>query len=346
MVLFRRRARSTAVDPSIGMWGFWKWWQASGRQEVAAEVSRSVTGTAHAELARRAARIDPLLRWGIVSGLSSRYRLVVSAGGSPERLFLARRWLRKAPASDPVWEYGDRLPAVTNLAGHTVTGDGFAIALDDVTVTTNRRRDWIDVHLHYPGMDSHPPELRARVADRVVDAVVGELDADLFVGRMGYLGSPGTTMAAILRPAVAALRDELCDDAGKPLWTTFSGQANGRPVTAAALVKLTPVIAPQLDHHAGVHVPFVDLAGGGEPSPNALARLEELIRALEERLGRSSLLVAHETARGTRTLHFYVDSTTTAGERIAAAFLGWRQGRVRTTSAADPLWSIVGHLRR
>ena len=82
------------------------------------------------------------------------------------------------------------------------------------------------------------------------------------------------------------------------------------------------------------------------PAQAALAALNQIVNECEERLGRSTLLVAHETARGTRTLHFYVDSLTTAAEQIKASFVVWRQGKVKSASTADAHWSIVGHLRR
>ena len=350
MALFRR-AKAPAIDPNVGTWGFWRWWTAEGADQMAAWLDSpgQEAGSAITErLTRRVAGVDPRLTWSLAPGVNAKHRLIVSANGNPELLFIARRWLRRAPDASRLWEYADQRPAVAQLVGHTIDVDGIEVSLDDITATWARRGDWLDVRLHHPLFAGHLDEINARIAAHVLDAVVGERDADLWVGRVTHPrdGQPAAAPVEGIRAAVRDLRTELTDHVGKPIWTTFSGMSNGRPVTAAALVKLTPALAPQLDFHVNVVVPFVDLNTVGEPSEMALRQLNALVAALEDRLGRSTLLVAHETARGHRTLHFYVDSMTSAGEQIKAAFVEWRQGKVKSDATADPHWSIVGHLRR
>ena len=350
MALFRR-AKAPAIDPNVGTWGFWRWWTAEGADQMAALLDSpgQEAGSAITErLTRRVAGVDPRLTWSLAPGVNAKHRLIVSANGNPELLFIARRWLRRAPDASRLWEYADQRPAVAQLVGHTIDVDGIEVSLDDITATWARRGDWLDVRLHHPLFAGHLDEINARIAAHVLDAVVGERDANLWVGRVTHPrdGQPAAAPVEGIRAAVRDLRTELTDHVGKPIWTTFSGMSNGRPVTAAALVKLTPALAPQLDFHVNVVVPFVDLNTVGEPSEMALSQLNALVAGLEDRLGRSTLLVAHETARGHRTLHFYIDSMTSAGEQIKAAFVEWRQGKVKSDATADPHWSIVGHLRR
>jgi Family of unknown function (DUF695) len=343
-----RRSRAPVIDPHVGTWAFWRWWQAEGAEQMAASLAGGDGAGVEERLTRRVAGIAPALSWSVADGVRARYRLVVSANGNPDLLFVARRWLRKAPEDSEHWEYGDRRPAVTELTGLVLDIDGIAVDIDDVTAAWARRGDWLDVRLHHPVFVDQLDEINARIADHVLDAVVGELDADLWIGRVAHPrdGEPAAAPVFVVRRIVADLKAELTDEIGKPTWTSFSGLSNGRRVTASALVKPVPVLAPQLDHHVRVAVPFADLDEAGEPSRAALAALEEIVVGLESRLGRSALLVAHETARATRTLHFYVDSLTSASEQIKAAFAGWRQGKVKSASAADPHWSVVGHLRR
>lgn len=351
MALFRR-TKAPAIDPNVGTWGFWRWWGAEGADQLAAWVAGSPTpgeGAAVTErLTRRVAGVDPRLTWSIAPGVNAQYRLIVSANGNPELLFIARRWLRRAPDASTLWEYGDQRPAVPQLVGHSIDVDGLEVSLDEITATWARRGDWLDVRLHHPLFADQLDEINTQIATQVLDAIVGERDADLWIGRVSHPrdGQPATAPVEGIRAAVRDLRTESTDEVGKPIWTTFSGMSNGRRVTAAALVKLSPALAPQLDFHVNVVVPFVDLNEAGEPSDRALGQLNAMIAGLEERLGRSALLVAHETARGSRTLHFYIDSMTTAAEQIKAAFVEWRQGKVKSDSTADPHWSIVGHLRR
>jgi hypothetical protein len=347
MALFRR-SKAPEIDPELGTWGFWKWWQAEGAAQLAESLDGGDGEGVEERLTRRIAGIDPRLTWSVAPGASARHRLIVSANGNSDLLLLARRWLRRAPGDTRTWEYADRRPAVAELTGLILDVDGLAIDIDDVTASWRRRGDWLDIRLHHPAFADQLDEINTRIATSVLEAVVGERDAHLWIGRVTHPrdGGPGAAPVFAVRRVVADLRDEMTDDVGKPVWTSFSGMANGRPVTAAALVKPMPVLAPQLDHHLRVVVPFVDLNEVGAPSVAATAALDEMVRGLEGRLGRSALLVAHETARGVRTLHFYVDSLTTAGEQIKASFVLWRQGKVKCTTTADVHWSIIGHLRR
>ncbi|MGL5823255.1 MAG: hypothetical protein ACRCYU_00095 [Nocardioides sp.] len=347
MNLFRR-STTPVLDANVGVWGFWRWWQADGAAQLAASLAGGAGQGVDERLTRRVAGIDPKLSWSVADGARARHRLVVSANGDPDLLLVARRWLRKAPEDTETWEYGDRRPPVAQLTGLVLDVDGLSITLDEATVQWSRRRDWLDVRLRHPSFDRQSDELIARIADRVLDAVLGELDADLWIGRVACTrgAEPHAAPVDAIRRPVADLKAELTDAVGKPTWTSFSGLSNGRRVTAAALVKPMPVLAPQLDRHVRVVVPFVDLGQAGEPSARALTALQDIVAGLEARLGRSALLVAHETVRSTRTLHFYVDSLTTAAEQIKAGFVGWRQGKVKCGSTPDPHWSIVGHLRR
>ena len=100
-------------------------------------------------------------------------------------------------------------------------------------------------------------------------------------------GSGGSLIRPMVRPcrrrrlpsvrSWRSIKAEFTDEIGKPVWTSFSGLSNGRRVTASALVKLTPVLAPQLDHHLRVVVPFIDLDVAGEPSVAALAALNQIV---------------------------------------------------------------------
>lgn len=347
MALFRR-SKVPEIDPEIGTWGFWKWWKAEGAELLAASLAGGDGQGVEEKLTRRIAGIDPRLTWSVAPGSPATHRLIVSANGNSDLLLLARRWLRRAPEDTRTWEYADRRPAVAELTGLILDVDGLSVDIDEVTASWARRGDWLDVRLHHPAFAGQLDEINARIASAVIEAVVGERDAHLWIGRVSHPrdGAPGSAPLFALRRIVADLRDELTDDVGKPVWTSFSGMANGRPVTAAALVKPMPVLAPQLDHHVRVIVPFVDLNEIGAPSDQALEALDQIVTGLEDRLGRSALLVAHETARGTRTLHFYVDSLTTAGEQIKATFVPWRQGKVKSNTTPDVHWSIIGHLRR
>jgi hypothetical protein len=152
---------------------------------------------------------------------------------------------------------------------------------------------------------------------------------------------PLTGLASVVRD----LKEMHVDADGGPTWAVLHGHGpDGLPVTACAQVPLRPTVAPHLDVHVGIHVPFADAEPSGFPGAGSLQHLRDLEDHLTARLGDSGRIVAHETHAGHRLLHAYVDGTTPAVEQIRAAVAGWDQGRIRIDSHPDPAWSDVSHL--
>ena len=114
---------------------------------------------------------------------------------------------------------------------------------------------------------------------------------------------------------------------------------------ALAQVPLSPVTAPHLDTHVAVLVPYTELTERGYPGPGSLEALRALEDHLADRIGDSGRVVAHQSHRGMRVLHIYVDSTTPAVEQMRAAVNAWEQGRIRVQVTTDPGWHNVAHLR-
>ena len=149
-----------------------------------------------------------------------------------------------------------------------------------------------------------------------------------------------------LRAVVRQLREQWTDEEGNPAWVLMQGRTkDGGVLLASSIVPLRPSLAPHLDTHVAVAVPFTDRTEQGLPGPGSLQALRDLEDHLSQRLGGSGRLVAHETRAGTRVLHCYVDGTTPAAEQLKAAVGGWGQGRVRIEAAGDPGWDRVRHLR-
>lgn len=59
-------------------------------------------------------------------------------------------------------------------------------------------------------------------------------------------------------------------------------------------------------------------------------------------LGQDGELLAHESGRGIRTLHYYVDGESSAPQRLADAVSGWTNARI--TTALDPGLTAIRHL--
>jgi hypothetical protein len=224
MPLFRRN-KVPAIDPNVGTWGFWRWWQAEGAAQLAESLAGENGGGVEQHLTSRVAGIDPRLSWSVSPGARAEHRLVVSGNGDPNVLLTARRWLRKAVEEDRVWEDGDQRPAMENVAGLTLSVDGLDIEPDDVTIAWARRGYWVDVRMHHPLFSEQPEMIRASISTQVLDAVLGERDADLWVGRVSH-PPDGEALAApafAIRQVVAEHKAEFTDEIGKPVWTSFSG---------------------------------------------------------------------------------------------------------------------------
>ena len=189
--------------------------------------------------------------------------------------------------------------------------------------------------------------MRGQVAFLALDAALGEDDVEAWVGEITPSTEPpldGFGLAA-LRGVVRDLRDDNTDDDGTPNWVIMEAHGVDGPVMALAQVPLSPTTAPTFDTHVAVLVPYTDLTEQGYPGPGSLGPLRALEEHLTERIEGSGRIVAHQSHRGMRVLHIYVDSTTPAVEQMRAAVEAWEQGRIRVQVTPDPGWHNVAHLR-
>jgi hypothetical protein len=344
MGLFRRSARTP--DSSAGIEEFWRWWAAEGATLTASSIEERDPERVVAPLSQRIQAVHPGLAWELGAGTSARHLLVVSPEGDATIRAVARRWLRSAPAPDATWEYADlRQPALDVTSIVLGIGDR-KLAFDDLRVAARRTGHRFDVTMHHPAFPDLPEEARSQVAFLALDATLGEADTELWIGRVSTSTAAPLDAFGVdgLRVVVRDLKDDVLDD-GEPRWALMTGETDAGPVLAMAQIPLSPLLSPDLDRHVVVHVPYADRTPEGFPEPATLEALRRFEDHLLERLGGSGNLVAHETHQGTRTLHFYVDSTTPAAAQLTAAVTGWPGGKVTVDAADDPGWDAVAHLR-
>ena len=65
---------------------------------------------------------------------------------------------------------------------------------------------------------------------------------------------------------------------------------------------------------------------------------------LTKRLDINGQLVALESSRGRRTLHYYVDGAGEDVRSVQDSLAGWREGRASTRHTYDPAFGEVAHL--
>jgi hypothetical protein len=326
---------------------FWAWWTTEGAAACEAGIADGTVEALVDDLTARVHALSPDLAWELGPGQRAQHALVVSPEGNPEARATARRWLRAAPAPTPTWEYADARPASPDptTGGITVgeTQVDFAAIRVGATVVAHH----VDVVVHHPLLAALPEQARGSVAFVCLDHALGETECETWIGNVEVaLEEPADALGLEdLRDLVARVRTEALDDDGEPTWVMLQGrQDDGAPLMALAQVPLAPSWAPQLDTHLAVDVPFADATPDGLPASGALDDLRAFEDRLTEGLAGSGRLVAHETGRGRRTLHYYVDSAHPAAD-VGAAVRGWSQGEVEATWTPDPAWQAVRHLR-
>lgn len=326
---------------------FWTWWTEEGAAACEAGIADGTVEELVDELTARVHALSPDLAWELGPGEGAQHLLVVSPEGNPQARATARRWLRAAPAPTATWEYADARPASPDPGSGGITVGATQVDFSGIRVAATRVAHHVDVVVHHPSLRGLPEQARGSVVFISLDHTLGETECETWIGNVEVsLEEPADALTLEgLRDVVAQVRADALDDDGQPTWVMLQGRHDDAPLMALAQVPLAPSWAPHLDAHLAVDVPFRRATAEGLPEAEALDDLRGLEDHVTERLGESGRLVAHETGRGRRTLHYYVDSAGPTAGVVEAAVTGWTQGRVEVTHTPDPAWQAVRHLR-
>lgn len=324
---------------------FWTWWESAAGRIDDAIGSGTVDGWSD-RLTEQVHAIDEGLAWELAPGLGARHQLVVTAEGDPDMRATARRWLRGAPAADETWEYADARQRVDSLDDLALTMNGQEVSLSDVVVAATREGNHYDVVVHHRLFSEPAADSDKSVTFIALDAALGEFEVETWLG--GVEVSATRPQGAVTLEDLRRLVDDLAEEnltEGRPSWALLRAETEQGPVLAAARVPLASAVAPHLDHHVSVRIPYTDRTEAGLPVADTLDALRDLEDHLTGRLASSGELVAHETSDGVRELHFYIDGQTPAAAVLEAAVDGWSQGEVLVSTQPDPAWAVVSHLR-
>ncbi len=345
MALFRRRP-SGGQDGQVA--AFWEWWSREGRAAAGRSIAGELAPEEFAADMTRQVRALGDLGWELAAGESSEHVLVITAEGDPAGRALARRMVLGAPDADEAWSYVDVRPPAPDPEAVVLNVDG-SPDIDFARVLVGARLDGrrFDVTVHHPSFADLPDRARVNVAFLALDAALGEVDTELWLGEITPAQAPpldGFGLTA-LRSVVQDLKRQHLDQDGNPNWVLLSGEASEGRLVAAAQSPLHPLTAPHLDTHVAVVLPYEDRTDEGLPGPGSL----DALRAFEDRLGAAvgnqGAVVAHQSVAGVRTLHVYVDSTTDALPAVKHTARSWEQGKASVHDMRDPGWDAVQHLR-
>ena len=364
MALFRRKGHADhegapvapatpREDARAPLDAFWSWWAEEGRAAADAHLEAGPRPGAGAEVPFPTVlgeRLAPFGLTGEVLPEATGPVLLLAAGADPERRATARRLVLEAPAGhdDHGWTVLDHRPAVSAPEEVVLVSDGELVDFDRVRVAARMQGSRMDVTVHHPAYPSLPEESRERLTVLALDAALGELGTELWVG-----GITAATSAPIdgfglssLRAVAADLERQHLDADGTPRWVELQGQGPTGPLVALVRRVLVRATAPHLDTYVSVALPYRGRDSRGLPDDASTAQLETLAQRVQAALGDSGALVAHLSTGGSRTLHLFVDSTTDAVDVVGAVAGSWEGGRADVHAMLDPGWDAVAHLRQ
>jgi Family of unknown function (DUF695) len=345
-VAFLRRRRPAGPDGPIA--AFWDWWATDGRTLAERSISGRLEPEQFAETMTARVRTLGELGWELAAGEVSEHVLVVRSEGEPESRAVARRVVLAAPDADTTWSYVDTRPPVPDPESVVVAvGDLQDVDFARVQVTARVDSGRFDVQVHHPAFADLPEEGRALVTFLALDATLGEVDTELWLGEVTPVEFPpldGFGLTA-LRSVVQDLKRQRLDADGRPGWVMLRGETKQGPLLAMARSPLHPLTAPNLDTYVAVTLPYSQRTFDGLPDEGSLEPLRDFEGRLEKSLGTTGQVVAHLSNAGTRTLHVYVDSTADVLPSVKGLARSWDQGTADVHEMHDPGWSAVTHLR-
>jgi hypothetical protein len=210
--------------------------------------------------------------------------MTVTAAGDPSLRAVARRWLRAAPAPDPIWSFhdlrqGGSLDAVLQLGTTSLT-------LSEISITATPSRTGLDVHVHHPLFATLDAQDRGQLAFLALDNALGEEAVELWLDEIDAVATPatGARPLADLPGLVAEVAAEHTED-GEISWSLLRGAGPAGPLIAMCRSRLRPIQAPHADQHVLVTVPYADRTDSGLPGETSQSAL---LRRLHHSCSRSA----------------------------------------------------------
>lgn len=163
-----------------GIAAFWEEWPRL-RAGLEREIASGEYGEGTAALTDLVEAIDPNLEWELAPGQAALYALCLSAAADPGLRPLTERWVRAAPAPDPIWEHHPARPPV-EPAAVAVDGVEFHPANASAVIEPDPGAEELDITVGHPDFGLIDEALRLQVVFRFLDDLLGEDAADLWIG--------------------------------------------------------------------------------------------------------------------------------------------------------------------
>lgn len=294
------------------------------------------------ELTRRVVSIDEGLAWHFSAGTHSEHRLTISAGGQAEVRPIAERWLRAAPPADTTWEFRASQEADPSALSNVLEIGEARVDLSETVFSLRSDVDRlrVDIGVYHPQFGALPDDVKVQISFLVLDWLLGEDDVERWLGSVEALAAAPSPSADSddLLAAVAALAElRNLDEWVLARWV----DADGAPAMASFRKALRWIDFPALDQHLTVTTSFTSRDDGLPLDAAVLDSLHLFEDELEETIRGYGVLVAHETTRGHRSFHIYLDSE---DQNAAHSAISWATNHgAQIRSDKDPAWTAVRH---
>ena len=335
MGIFRRKVTPAPVHPISA---FWEWWTAEGRDRFGTAVQTGEWDDLPSVMTQQLAKVHPDLAWDTGRGHRSDHLLVVSAEGDAALRRVAEQWLRAAPSADEVWDFASARQPVPGVIENVLDVDGTKFPLRDIRfgLSVDDQRESIDVEVYHPLFGQMPGNEPLRVSFLFLDWLLGEDGVERWVGAINTTTSADVATASATDLVEAINR--MTAQAQPDNWALLQGTTPaGERMVVLARRPLRWIDYPVFDLHTEVSLGYADQRDDGLPTETALNRLRQIEDNITAALGPRGILVAHETAAGTRVLHYYTDSDDQNGHASIEAAA--RLVDAATTQVPDPGWT-------
>ncbi|MCQ2001102.1 DUF695 domain-containing protein [Arthrobacter zhaoxinii] len=293
-------------------------------------------------MGERLAAVHPDLAWDTGAGRRARHLLAVSSDGDAVLRRIAEQWLRAAPAADDAWEYAAARQPVPGVSGQALMIDGYRLDAGDVRfrISEDPGGQRLNLEVHHPVFPDLPEGVPLQVSFLILDWILGEDGVERWVGAVDTSTNGATATATVSDLAAAA--KALADRERGGTWVLMEAVTPaGERVMAKARRPLRWIDYPMFDLHTEVRLTYSDYQDDGLPTQASLDLLRRAEDGISAALGTRGILVAQETAAGTRVLHYYSDSEDqNSGAVIETAA---RAAGGDTRHLPDPGWK---HMRK
>jgi len=306
MKLFARRAKP---DPVLPITAFWQWWAQSGEKELAGAIAAGDFGSLPDLIGKKVSAIHPGLAWDTSAGTTSLHTFCVTSTGNAELRPLAERWLRAAPSPTAIWQYAAARPASPSVETTSLRFGDSEIDLGLVRIVANvdDDRQKIDVVVFHPAFEQIGDNHARNVSFLVVDWLLGEDEVERWLG--GIEVSVVDAEDSVPIEGFPEIVHALAARSAEEDWVLLSSTLpSGAPVLISTLRQRCWIDHPQFDLHSSIELGYESRADNGFPTEASLEELRDYEEKLSQIVGDRGMFVAHESAEGTRILHFFSDS--------------------------------------